>query len=191
MGISDGGGKGGSSNGGGHHFASYKPSSSSSSTTSKPMMLLLLTMVMLLEPLLELDFVVFEVDRGGGIFFFFLAVAPPFLLTVTAASDSAAAANRLEHRRDVTILVQNVQETLALARRDFLRVAGKRDRLEVVVGQVDVTQRRVGNVLDVAPPDAELTAESVVRPNSRFFVEIDAARHLGDTTKFATVVHAE
>jgi len=91
----------------------------------------------------------------------------------------------------VVELVDDVQHALALARRHFLRVAGKRDRLEVVVRQVDVTQRRVGNVFDVRPADAKLAAEPVVRPDARFAGEVDATDHFRDSAKLATVIHAE
>lgn len=91
----------------------------------------------------------------------------------------------------MAILVDDVEHTLALARRNFLRVAGKRHRLEVVVRQVDMAQRRVRNVLDVGPTDAELTAESVVRPDAGFSVEVDATHHLRNSAKFTAVINAE
>lgn len=127
-----------------------------------------------------MDFVVLEVDGGRGVVF------------VAVARSAAAAAvgvllrrDRLQHRGHVDELVEDVEHALSFARRHFLRVARERDRLEVVVGQVDVAQRRVGDVLDVGPSHSELTAEPVVRPNARFSAEVDAADHLGDAAELA------
>jgi len=91
----------------------------------------------------------------------------------------------------VLVFVNDVEHAFSFARWHFLRVARESDRLEVVVGQVDVTKSRIGHVLDVRPTNAELTTESVIGPNAGLAVEVDATRHLGNAAEFATVIHAE
>jgi len=166
--VSEGGGEW-------YHFAT------SATPTSTAAAMLLLLLAMLMKTLLKLRLVVLEVEGGGGcVVVVFFAVAASVLLR-----------EGIQHGGHVAVFVDDVEHSLSFARRHLLRVAGERDRLEVVVGQVDVAQRGIGHVLHVSPTNAKLTAEPIVGPNARFPIEVDATDHLGDTAKLATVVHAE
>jgi len=168
----------------GEHFSSFAAAAAAASG----MMMLAVLAVEALVKVGRFLHVVLQV-QGGGVVVLLLRLA--VATAATAAAVVLLFADGLQHGGDVTELVDDVEHALALARRHFLRVAGKRDRLEVVVRQVDVTQRRVGNVFDVRPADAELAAEPVVRPDARFAGEVDATDHLRDSAKLATVIHAE
>lgn len=97
----------------------------------------------------------------------------------------------VEDRRRVLESVNDFHHLNSVSVGNFLRVTRVRHRLVLIVLQADVTQLRVGHVLDVDPLHAERALPFVLRPDARVGIVVDGRDHLRNAAEMAAAVDRE
>lgn len=94
----------------------------------------------------------------------------------------------IEDRRRVLEAMNDFHHLNSVTVGNFLRVTRVCHRLVLVVLQANMTQLRIGNILNVDPLHAERALPLVLRPNARVGIVVDRRDHLSDTAEMSAAV---